>query len=383
MKLELMQHINNTNNLKFELYVVHAEVDGMGFLLAYLFLENNGNCDNGIRTGTLIDFFEQLKNRGLEPEFFVTDKDFAQISAAQFVWKNIKIQLCLWHIKKAVEARLANNKKLQQINYNGVAAQQLFSFINPLFRPTLSKDKISFCPKELHLSVWKLMNKHLHQHPLIPTNDGQFLSSSFIWTNAVQEIYNFCQQHSLLWLWVYLWNEWYSQERWALWFRAGCENKISILKTNIFVEAHWKVLKRDFLYKFFRPRLDLVIFIIMEKVIPHQKRKFEQVFLVKWEKADWRKPFKKEWKDLAKRPLNEDKYLINTLYWICSCPFFFTNRFFICKHLVQQKGIVDVPFFDQIHRCYEYPFLNTLFQINNSNQFLQITSNIETIENEN
>ncbi|RHZ75509.1 hypothetical protein Glove_213g137 [Diversispora epigaea] len=169
------------------------------------------------------------------------------------------------------------------------------------------------------------MNKHLHQHPLIPTNDGQFLSSSFIWTNAVQEIYNFCQQYSLLWLWVYLWNEWY--------------------------KAYWKVLKRDFLYKFFRPRLDLVVFIIMEKVISHQKRKFEQVFLVKQKKAD-------------------------------CCSFFFTNCFFICKHLVQQKGIVDVPFFDQIHRCYEYPFLNTLFQINNSNQFLQITSNIETIENE-
>jgi len=27
---------------------VHAEIDGMGFPLAYLFLENNGNCGNGI-----------------------------------------------------------------------------------------------------------------------------------------------------------------------------------------------------------------------------------------------------------------------------------------------------------------------------------------------
>jgi len=33
--------------------------------------------------------------RGLEPTFFLTDKDFAQISAAKFVWKGIKIQLCL------------------------------------------------------------------------------------------------------------------------------------------------------------------------------------------------------------------------------------------------------------------------------------------------
>ena len=160
---------------------MHAEIDGMGFPLAYLFLENNGNCGNGIRTGILIDFFIQLKNCGLEPEFFLTDKDFAQISAACFVWKEIKVQLCLWHIKKAVEARLSNNKKPQQINYNGVAAQQQFSFINPLFKPILTKDKICFCPKELHSSILELMSKHLHQHPLVPTVEGQYFSSTLIW----------------------------------------------------------------------------------------------------------------------------------------------------------------------------------------------------------
>ena len=62
----------------------------------------------------------------------------------------------------------------------------------------------------------------------------------------------------------------------------------------MFVEAHWKVLKWDFLYKFFCPRLDLVVFVIMEQVIPHQQRRFEQIFVVKWEKADWWKVFKKE-----------------------------------------------------------------------------------------
>jgi hypothetical protein len=40
----------------------------------------------------------------------------------------------------------------------------------------------------------------------------------------------------------------------------------------MFIEAHWKVLKGDFLYKFFR--LDLVVFIIMEQVIPHSERIF-------------------------------------------------------------------------------------------------------------
>ena len=54
----------------------------------------------------------------------------------------------------------------------------------------------------------------------------------------------------------------------------------------MFIEGYWKVLKWDFLYKFFHLKLDLVVFIIMEQVIPHQQKKFEQIFVVKQEKAD-------------------------------------------------------------------------------------------------
>jgi len=103
-----------------------------------------------------------------------------------------------------VEARLSSNKISQQINYNGVVAQQQFPFIDPSFKPTLTKEKVIFCPKELRPLVWEFMNKHLHQHPLIPTIDGYFLSLKSIWTIAVEEVYNFCKQHFLLWLWIYL-----------------------------------------------------------------------------------------------------------------------------------------------------------------------------------
>jgi hypothetical protein len=67
----------------------------------------------------------------------------------------------------------------------------------------------------------------------------------------------------------------------------------------MFVEVHWKVLKRDFLYKFFQLCLDLVVFIIMKQVIPHNERKFNQIFVVKRKKADWQKAFKKEWKEAS------------------------------------------------------------------------------------
>ena len=140
------------------------------------------------------------------------------------------------------------------------------------------------------------MEKHLHQHPLIPASNGQFLTSIEIQETAIQEMYEFCKENSLISLWCYLWSEWYSDKRWPLWARSVHKEKISILKTTMFVEGHWKVIKRDFLYKFFKPRLDLVVFTLMTKVIVHQQRKLQQIQLGR-EKSEWIKQLKSEWKD--------------------------------------------------------------------------------------
>jgi hypothetical protein len=42
------------------------------------------------------------------------------------------------------------------------------------------------------------MNQHLHLHPLIPNLTGQFLDSSQIYEQAVQEMYNYCKENSLV-----------------------------------------------------------------------------------------------------------------------------------------------------------------------------------------
>jgi len=146
----------------------------------------------------------------------------------------------------------------------------------------------------------------------------------------------------------------------------------------MFVEAHWKVLKWDFLYKFFRPQLDLVIFIIIEQVISHNQRKFKQLFVIKREKADWRKAFKREWKKLLIQTLN-NIYLTDINNWIYRCPAFFINRFFICKHLIQEKGDVDVQFFNEVYHHHHYPFLDTspLQMISNFNSSTLQISNVE------
>ena len=81
-----------------------------------------------------------------------------------------------------------------------------------------------------------MMEKHLHQHPLILTSEGVFLNKFDIYEASVQEIYTFCHTNSLISLWQYLWTEWY------------------------------------------------------KNVVIHQKRKFQQINLGR-EKPDWNKDF--------------------------------------------------------------------------------------------
>jgi hypothetical protein len=51
--------------------------------------------------------------------------------------------------------------------------------------------------------------------------------------------------------------------------------------------------------------------------------------------SPWRKEFQKEWRTLAARTINSsNKHFTNAEKWICSCPYFAGNRFFLCKHLV-------------------------------------------------
>lgn len=63
-----------------------GEFDGTAFPLSYLLLQTtNSSVTDGKRVIPLINWFEQLGKRGLKPQFLLTDKDTAQISAAKIV----------------------------------------------------------------------------------------------------------------------------------------------------------------------------------------------------------------------------------------------------------------------------------------------------------
>ena len=143
---------------------------------------------------------------------------------------------------------------------------------------------------------------------------------------------------------------------WILWARSSVATEVCIFRTTMLMESHWKVVKRDYLPKFFRPRLDLVTYIIISRLIPHHQQQFNK-YQQGREIVSWRKEFKKEWISLSKRKINET-YVTNIRIWICSCPSFLLSRFFICKHLVHQSQFkIDSQFFRHFQRQGCYPFL--------------------------
>ena len=94
---------------------------------------------------------------------------------------------------------------------------------------------------------------------------------------------------------------------------------------------------------------------LLTKVIPHQQRKLEQIQSGR-EKPEWIKKFKSEWKRLSTHQIN-NIYNTDVEKWVCGCPYYLTNRFNICKHLIHQKGPVKPEFFECLKRNNKPPFL--------------------------
>lgn len=270
--------------------------------------------------------------------------------------------------------------------YNSIEANSKLSFIDNNWFPIIpSNSSFIFCPKELQSKIIELFVKHFHLHPLIPIENGKFLSSEDIWTLSTEEMYNFCHENDLKYVWAYLWCNWYQYHLWILWARAATPNEICIFKTTMMLESHWKVIKRNYLPRFFRPRIDLVTFIIVTRLIPHSEIMYDKYQRGR-EKVSWRKDFKKHWKDLVKREVSENscRYYTNSDQWICSCPAFLKDRFFLCKHLVKLiDNIITPEFFNHVRRQGIYPLLGMISEEQNETfiHFNTTLLNEENMEN--
>ncbi|CAG8678213.1 23664_t:CDS:2, partial [Gigaspora margarita] len=351
----------NTNNLNLELYSILAEVDGMGFPLAYMLLTTTTAIIEKARTSMITMFLEKLNCKGVKPKFILTDKDIAQIHAIKTVWPTSYIQLCYWHLKKAIQKQLATTKTPKYTNYNAKEANLEFSFIDVNFHPRFNNQievSTTFCPVQHREHIIKLITKHFHYHPYIPMPNNYYFSEVQIREAAINEMYTYCATNNLHWVWAYLWVGWYNPYKWQIWARCT-KKEIPVLKTTMILESHWRLIKRDYLYKFNRPRIDLLVWVIIDHFIPRYNSKLQNLITTNQKismMASWRSEFKHLWKQYSKKQCSNNTYITNPSQWTCSCPMYLENRFLLCKHLVQSIKPVTSLFFVQVKRQRLPPF---------------------------
>jgi hypothetical protein len=134
------------------------------------------------------------------------------------------------------------------------------------------KDRPEFCPKAHRADVVELYRKHLHYHPEIPfDSDGTYLTAKQIHEQATHEMYTYCFTKDLSQVWAYMWNRWYCPTQWMLWATSACE-EIPRIKTTMIVESLWRQFKHRELAHFNRPRLDLVAYLLITRILERVKR---------------------------------------------------------------------------------------------------------------
>jgi len=117
-----------------ELFGGMADMQGQGLPLSYLFVFTDMDAPPRTKETVLIQWMTALKDRGIKPEFTLSDKDQSEINALNHVWPLAKHQLCLWHTLRAIKRRLANTQGVPA-HYDSTEARRQFGFIDTAFLP--------------------------------------------------------------------------------------------------------------------------------------------------------------------------------------------------------------------------------------------------------
>lgn len=379
-----------TNSEGMDLYTLMGVVDGTGISLAYMLIGRIGPATQASpHTVFLEQFLCTVRDSfDINPDFVHIDKDLAEVAAIQTTWQYASIQLCLWHCLRAIDRRLDNQKdSVVQSGYNAEEACSLVDGVEacwgslPYRRPLSHAQGHCQCASRGHnltdrgpierLSqqektwVKSLFMEHFNAHSFFPFN-GSRRSGATIYKDCIRETYRWCYDRNYYRLWAYLYSNWYRPDRWSWWARSANETKLSVLRSTMIVESHWRKLKHSYLRNMNRPRLDIVVWILLNRTIPDAYHRASKLLVggidTYSSAAGWRSQFKQSWKEEADKSVNMDRleeYSTDPVSWICGCKAFLQSRFLLCKHLVHccDPSLVDRDFFLHLRRAHSPPFL--------------------------
>ncbi|SAM08094.1 hypothetical protein [Absidia glauca] len=143
-------------------------------------------------------------------------------------------------------------------------------------------------------------------------------------------MYNFCVKHQSSDAWAYIYRRWYTVR--------SVDEHIPNAKSTTMIELHWRVLKRNHLYLNNQPRLEYLVYVIIQKQCSDLLYDYEQKAVLRRDYFQWERDILKEWHKHLNQDVSINDHATNVDRSVCGCPSFFASRFLICKHLVQASG---------------------------------------------
>jgi hypothetical protein len=228
-----------------------------------------------------------------------------------------------------------------------------------------------FCGAPHRKQILKIHTTHICQHPFFyERRETVKWTSEQIRANAVQELYLFCERRGLREVWGYLWANWYSPQRWKLWARSSSPEFLSRLRTTMGTENFWRQLKHIHLKNIPRPRLDHLVYILINVVTPEYYSRLAKRSKA-WgegtskELSPFQMYFKKSWKKVEQRTVGKTVYVVDLETWLCNCGYQKFHPYHLCKHLI--KAVGPIPklsrFWQEIRRRRKLPlYVHPLIQ---------------------
>ena len=215
----------------------------------------------------------------------------------------------------------------------------------------------AFCPSLHRKPILHLFTKHFCQHPLFHERLSGYLGAAAIRWQAVSEMYQFCYQRGLREVWGYLWTSWHAPKVWKLWARSTSPY-VSRLRTTMGTENFWRQLKHNYLHHTLRPRLDRLVWILIDKVTQEYIARadvLEDTHRLGRSKplTTYQRYFKSAWKKLEEVPASvhgHSKYITSIEEWTCNCSQQKYHPQHLCEHPVQAVPRLPSTFWRQIIR---------------------------------
>ena len=332
--------------------MIVGEYKGEVYPLAAFFGPQNGISDFVIQT-----FLQKTIDLGYKFQYITSDMDARNLTAISNCIGKMNIQICLWHLKRAIVGKSNNqkNKKTKEEKYEYIKEQcpwfdyELFHNLDTTVVGNEYTDK-KITTKTATIITTAARDSPLFYASRVTSSDTKNIKIYYnktpfeIYQLMLKQVYDYVLvEKKKIRYFQYLYTNYLKPEQFMQWSRAY--KSYVPRMTNMLVESFFKSLKHDHLKKKRVLRLDSVLFIMNEKMKHHYEPKLKLRMHSIMTGRDlvnnlpvWKRKMSSEIKSLLKESQSTQdnmEYRVDMTLWTCTCGQQKFSPYFLCKHLVR------------------------------------------------